>query len=185
MAVCPPGRPFFSKAVPLLLTWMQVWQPLSMVPSSSVHSHQVMYQVECQPGAPVNTLPSAGSRGRISELLPLLINFLSSAAPVWLIRCLSKSWWSPSSSPPSHSSLFPFLASWLTSYVLLKKCKYTLVKSTPRSRRLQSSCHLKGRLLFQPVPFPLWPRVHTGVGWPHFWRQFFIEHTVGCGPALG
>lgn len=74
---------------------------------------------DCHPGALVTTLPSAGRRQGSSQL-PQLISFLSVVARTWLICCLSKSSWSPSSSPSSPSRFF-----WMASYITLNKSKYT------------------------------------------------------------
>lgn len=76
-------------------------------------------------------------RGGSGQLLPLVINFLSVAAPVKLICCLSKS---SHALLPVHLPLIPvfsLLASWLASFVLLKESKSPLVKSMARSRGQQ------------------------------------------------
>lgn len=88
----------------------------------------------CHAGAPVNTLPSAGRRGKKQPTSPM-IHLLSLQQP----HCDSFA---------AYQSTHPFpplLAHWLASYVLLKNSKYTQVESTLRSGGQQlCSCQLKG-----------------------------------------
>lgn len=73
---------------------------------------------------------------------------------------------------------FSLLATWLTPYVLLKKSKYTLVKSTPRSGGQQiCSCYFSSS--------PTERRSQSGIRSDAFQEATASEHTVGSGPALG
>ena len=162
-----------SKLSPWRLGWMWVWfsavEPQYGTKYFSLQSLRSCISLHC--GAPVNTLPSAGWSGKRSQLLPRLIKFLSVAVPVWLIIfCCSKSSCCPSS--------FFFPCS--TPYVLLKKSKYTSVKSTPRCRGQQSN--RRRDFYFSQFLF----LCNTDSIWCPIWgfSGGYSEHTVGSGPTL-